>query len=326
MTTTLIRGWALALAGLACTPARSQELVIVTYNVENLFDADDDPGKDDFQPPAWDGARLAVKLENLARALRSVSGGRGPDVLGLCEVENRAVVEALAAELAIDGRRYRVVHRDSPDERGIDCALVYDAAILDLAGEQFHAVAVQPTRDILEAELKAGGDTLHVFMNHWPSQQHPEADRIAAARVLRGRLDAILAADPAADVVCLGDLNEEPDAPAVSGELRAVGTRPGAADGRLFNSTFAIHETPGQGTFVFNNQWNLIDHVILSRGLIAGTGLRWKEGSTKVVRAAFLLVDPPGAAIERPRPTRSGGSFDDGGFSDHLPVESVLIR
>ncbi len=96
---------------------------------------------------------------------------------GLCEVENRAVVEAMLKQIKLPQREYKIVHHDSPDERGIDVAIVYDAKVLKLAGEKVHPVTIQTTRDILEAKLTWGNDVLYVFMNHWPSQNNPETDR-----------------------------------------------------------------------------------------------------------------------------------------------------
>ena len=157
-----------------------------------------------------------------------MNDGRGPDVLGLCEVENRKVVEMLVAKLAPLGRKYEIVHQDSPSDRGIDTALIYDAKVFDLADSKFHFVDAEKTRDIVEAKLKRrrrrNAHPLYVFVNHWPSRGNDEWQRIMAATVLRKRLDEILAADPKADIVMVGDFNDEPDNVSIAKFLRASKT------------------------------------------------------------------------------------------------------
>ena len=145
-----------------------------------------------------------------------MNGGKGPDVLGLCEVENRKVVEMLVDKLAPLGRKYEIVHKDSPSDRGIDTALIYDAKVFDLADSKFHFVDADKTRDIVEAKAASAWErgrwrSLYVFVNHWPSRNNDEWQRIMAATCCASELDEILAADPKADIVMVGDFNDEPD-------------------------------------------------------------------------------------------------------------------
>src|SRR5690606_37447542 len=193
----------------------ADDLHIACWNVENLFDLRDDPqvqGDEEFSPEGpkrWTRERLNIKLANLAKVIVKMNGGRGPDVLGLIEVENRWVIEQLIKQLAPLERRYEIVHQESPSDRGIDCALIYDSARLTLRTSAFHRVNADNTREIVEAALVHRGHLLRVFVNHWPSRNgNPESYRIEAAKTLRARLDEILAADPAADVLVMGDLND----------------------------------------------------------------------------------------------------------------------
>ena len=105
-------------------------------------------------PKQWTPEQLDIKLNNLAKIISKVNGGHGPDVLGLVEIENRKVIEMLVAKLAPLGRKYEIVHKDSPSDRGIDTALIYDAKVLELADSKFHFVDAEKTRDILEAKLR----------------------------------------------------------------------------------------------------------------------------------------------------------------------------
>src|ERR1041384_4656024 len=114
--------------------AQADEFFIGSWNLENLFDTKDDPsvkGDEDYTPESakhWTKERLDIKLKNLAKIISKMNDGKGPDVLGVCEIENRQVVEMLVEKLNPLGRKYEIVHKDSPSERGIDCAIIYDSA------------------------------------------------------------------------------------------------------------------------------------------------------------------------------------------------------
>jgi predicted extracellular nuclease len=311
------------------------DLCVASWNVENLFDLDDDPNvefDEDFTPKSpkkWTQERLDVKLDNLAKIISKMNEGRGPDVLGLEEVENRKVVELLVAKLAPLGRKYEIVHQDSPSDRGIDTALLYDAKVLALADSKFHFVDAEKTRDIVEAKLNrvgAGDDAaaLYVFVNHWPSRNNDEWQRIMAATVLRKRLDEILDADPQADVVLVGDFNDEPDNVAIAKFLRAAKTPEIPTDGTLYDTTAPI-VGEGKGTFVYDDKWNLLDHIIISPGLLDGEGFAWRTGSSQRLEYPELFFHPrwPGA-IPRPSKSYSENNFHKDGYSDHLAVFCIL--
>ncbi|MBS1583753.1 MAG: hypothetical protein JST66_16260 [Bacteroidetes bacterium] len=217
----------LALTALACGPVPAHEdvgvppgpaapdrplkplagQVIVSYNVENLFDTLDDPrtNDDDFLPNGklhWTGERYRHKLRQLARAI-AWTGTELPPIVGLTEVENGAVLADLVRTKPLDQGGYQVVHFDSPDERGIDVALLVRAAYASVLAKEPLAVPLgsDRTRDVLYVELGlASGARLHVFQDHWPSRREGAAEsepkRLAAARVVRDKVDAILAKDP----------------------------------------------------------------------------------------------------------------------------------
>lgn len=323
-------------APVAAGAESSDELFVACWNVENLFDTEDDPaveGDEEFTPSGakqWTAERFQIKLANLARVIGTMKEGKGPDILGLCEVENRKAVESLVAKLEPLGRHYKVVHQDSPSDRGIDCALLYDAAVLELKDATFHRVDVDldKTRDIVEVRFGRGGDVLTVFVNHWPSRGNVEAERIKAAGILRTRLDEILGADGAADIVILGDLNDEPADTSVKTTLKTTGSPVGLPPGVFFNSMSPFHGNPDRGTMVFGNKWQVFDHVIVSPGLLDNNRFRWKAGSTSpLILLEAQLFDPPGAGrIPLPNRSFSGNNFHPDGFSDHLPVGCLIRR
>jgi predicted extracellular nuclease len=313
------------------TGAGAGELCIATWNVENLFDTYDDPsveGDEEFTPQApkkWTAERLRIKVANLAKVICKMNDGRGPDVLGLVEVENRRAMQALVDQLEPLGRHYKIVHQDSPSDRGIDCAMIYDCDRLSLRVASFHFVDAENTRDIVEARFVLAGHPLHVFVNHWPSRSsNPEERRIEAAQTLRRRLDEILKLDAAADVVVLGDFNDYPTSDSIRVHLKTTGDPAQATGGVLYNSMWPIHRQ-GHGTYVYQNKWDVIDHIILSPGLLDTERLRWKPGSTQTVMFDFQLFQSKAAGtIARPNRSYSGNAFHATGISDHLPVECVL--
>jgi predicted extracellular nuclease len=316
------------------SPSRSlgREFYVASWNVENLFDTVDDPsleGDEEYTPESpknWTPERLNIKLGNLAKTISKMNGGRGPDVLGLCEVENRKVVEMLVSKLAPLGRKYEIVHQDSPSDRGIDCAIIYDSTVFALVDSKFHFVDASNTRDIVEAKLRHDGADLYVFMDHWPSRGNDEWQRCLAATVLRKRLDAILAGNSSADIVLLGDFNDESDNVSLSKFLCAAASLENLPSGSLFDTAAHIR-ADGEGTMVYENKWDLLDHIIISPGLLDSDGYHWKRDSTERIAFPELLFKPrfPGA-IERPNSSFSRNRFFEQGTSDHLPLGSIIVQ
>ncbi|VTS08620.1 endonuclease/exonuclease/phosphatase family protein [Tuwongella immobilis] len=308
------------------TPVRAGQLVVACWNVENLFDTVDDPKvelDEEYTPTAekkWTPERLKRKLKNLAGVIRSMNDGKGPDVLGLGEIENRLVLEMLVTELAPLNRDYRIVHQDSPSDRGIDTAILYDAKVAKLLASTFVFIDADKTRDSTFAELEVAGQKLVVSMNHWPSRGNPEPARITAAQTVRKRIDAMLKDDPNTAIIVMGDLNDEPTNVSIRDHLKAV-TDPAARTGDQLLNTAKELPSGIKGTYVYQNKWEFIDHLIVSPGLLRPTGLRWKAGST-VPYVTPEQIFTPNNPNQIPRPNRSytGNNYHATGISDHLPV------
>lgn len=293
---------------------------IVFYNVENLFDTEDDPRTNDadFLPTGklkWTEERYNHKLQQLAKAI-SWTGPELPAVIGLCEVENVRVVHDLArnAELAAIG--YVVLHFDSPDERGIDVALLVDPARARVLHAEALPVALDDdaTRDVLHAQLDVLGTAdLHVFVNHWSSrsggQEASEPKRLAAASVVRAQVDVLLEQDPEARILIMGDLNDGPTDRSVQQGLRASCNPNDGAD--LF-ALMCMDQPAGHGSHQYQGQWNYLDQFVVSRSLLERTE------SAKALWDKRLLFRHPKHG-QSPDRTYSGGHYK-GGFSDHLPV------
>ena len=335
----MMRPWVLLLpALLACgapahEPAQRDEPAIsigspqpwgpthaVFYNVENLFDTQDDPATndEDFLPGGkleWTEERYQHKLQQLASAL-SWTGDALPGIIGLAEVENAAVVKDLAHTGALADVPYTVVHFDSPDERGIDVALLVDDRRARVTRSEALPLVLNGdrSRDILYAELqRSSAPPLHVFVAHWPSrregQRESEPKRMAAARVVRDRVDALLAKDPAAHVLIMGDLNDHPEDRSVQEGLAASCDPKAPAD--LF-ALMCMDRVPGEGSHQYNGEWAYLDQFIVSQALLP------LFNDARALADQRLLFRHPKFGPS-PDKTYSGGRYK-GGFSDHLPV------
>lgn len=309
---------------------------IAFWNVENLFDTTNTENirDDDFTPSGryeWTEARLTKKLHDLSQVIKDIHRSEKLAILGLSEIENREILDRLNDDHL--RMNYAVVHKESPDERGIDCALLYDPNTFSLYQRSFIPVYLggdEKTRDILEAEFKyrsdADGKSLYVFVNHWPSRWGGQAKtdplRRRAASTLRDRIDQILMQDPAADILIMGDLNDNPQDPSVAEILLANKLAPQTTPGSLINTMWDIHEDPEQGSYKYQGEWGCIDQVIISRGLLDEAGFNWALKSTAVFRPDYLL-ESDGDYAGWPYRMFRGGAYQ-GGYSDHLPVTCKL--
>jgi endonuclease/exonuclease/phosphatase family metal-dependent hydrolase len=303
------------------------------YNVENLFDTVDDPAINDadFLPDSripWTTERYEVKLDHLGQVIGDLSDPRPIAIIGLCEVENKAVLNDLVKSPAVLKYQYKFIHRDSPDERGIDNALLYDPNQFQPVTVRsiFVDLEVQPedlTRDILYVKgfsKRTKGDTLHIFVNHWPSrsegQEASAPKRIRAAEVLKQVTDSILNVNPLSLIVIMGDLNDEPSDKSVAEALKALPPSDSFDNKQLYNLMEPLYRE-GKGTLYYKD-WDLFDQVILS-GYFWNKekGLVYSGKQANILSADYLLfTSKEGVA----RPNRTAAKDYYGGYSDHLPV------
>lgn len=310
---------------------------VANWNVENLYDAVDDPdndGDDEFLPnnvtTRWTQVRYETKLDNLAQVIAAMNGGEGPDVLGLQEVENEDVVRDLIDRLT--NKRYGIVHSDSPDFRGIDTAMIFNRGRFSLLESHAYKIPLKwgDTRDILHAVLEdRDGEKLHVLVNHWPSRgggvKESEMKRVVAARTLAKAIERIYRREPAPRIVVLGDFNDTPSDrsirevldvefyPAPSGEYDAA---------KIYNLASGKAKE-GQGSFFHayagNVEWRMYDQIMASGSLLQNAGGRRSEISLWVDKPPFM-VEEHGWDKGSPMPTFQGQEDYEGGYSDHFPV------
>ncbi|MBT6836711.1 MAG: hypothetical protein HOA61_11765, partial [Bacteroidetes bacterium] len=202
-----------------------QSLHIMFYNVENLFDTLDDPrtNDNDFLPNGsynWHSYRYYDKLNKIAKVVLATGGWDDIDLIGLCEIENRKVLDDLVFHTPLKSNKYEIIHKESPDRRGIDVALLYSRDKFKPIYYAFTKIIFPfdssiRTRDILYAKgVVLNRDTLHLFVNHWPSRRGgkevSEKRRVYVASVLREKVDSILKHNASSNIVIMGDFNDEP--------------------------------------------------------------------------------------------------------------------
>lgn len=309
---------------------------VMFYNVENLFDTEDDPLKADegFTSNGtyrWNKSRLYKKLNNLAKVIMAAGEWEMPGLIGLCEIENDFVLKMLVNSSPLKGLGYLFIHHESPDPRGIDVALLYRKNSFKVM--QHRAIPVKDslgnrlqTRDILFVSgTLPNGDTLHIFINHWPSKYGGVAGsmprRFAAARTLRSLTDSLLAARQH-NILIMGDLNDNPFDLSVKNILGACSDTSQPCLSGLYDLMAPLMKKQNIGSHKFQGQWDIIDHIIVSKKLLECRGnlcLRKAE----IFSPEFLLTTDETFTGKRVFRTYNGMRYE-GGFADHLPVRARI--
>jgi predicted extracellular nuclease len=313
---------------------KKDEFRIMFYNVENLFDPFDDTLKNDqeFLPGGirgWTWKKFEKKLQNTSKVIIGTGGWRPPEIVGFCEVENRFSLIQLLKRTPLERYGYQIVHEESPDQRGIDVALIYRpdrfkklyhrAIPMIYEGEQQSS-----TRDILYVKGLAGKDTLHIFINHWPSKYGGATATISrrrdAALTLKHAVDSLYSATENPLIVITGDFNDTPEDESVKIHLGASLKEASDDETKLFNLMTPYLGKWDTGTHKFREEWSIIDQFIVSRPLLDKTyGLRLGEKRAEIVRLPFLIEEDRTHNGTKPFRTFNGMKYI-GGFSDHLPI------
>lgn len=312
---------------------------VMFYNVENLFDPFNDSltRDDEFTPDGarhWTWNKMERKINGIFKVIMAVGEFDPPVIAGFCEVENGFVMHRLIKETPLSKFDYRMVHRESLDPRGIDVALIYRPDRFQLLEKDFFKVTfpdepARKTRDILYAKGLLATDTLHVFVNHWPSKYggelESESGRYAAAYTLKHKVDSIMVFYPNARILIMGDLNDEPESDPVVKGFGTCLTNDSLCNNNFVNIT-AILKQKGQGSYKYQGVWGIIDQIIVSRSLLTKKHkLYTTPANAKVFSAEFLLESDDAFVGKKPFRTFQGYRYY-GGFSDHLPVYIDLLE
>lgn len=315
--------------------------IVGFYNLENLFDTVNNPVKNDeeFLPGSERNYNTRIyydKLDRLADVISQMGTDLSPDglaMLGVAEIENDTVLRDLVKRDKLKNRKLKYVWYESPDERGIDVGLLYNPKyftplsstplFVQLPGGSKDAYY---TRDVLYVKGLLDGDTIHVFVNHWPSRSGGEErsmpGRAAAAAVPRKVIDSLMAINPNVKTVVMGDLNDDPVSPSVTKVLRAKG-KAMVKSPELYNPWLDFYKK-GIGTLAYQDAWGLFDQVILSPGWLP------KEQGGYFFRQAVIfnkdfMIQKTGKFKGYSKRTWDGITYNYG-YSDHFPVYTVMLK
>lgn len=312
---------------------------IAFYNLENLFDTINNNGKYDleFSPGGsrrWDGQKYWSKINRLSYAIsqmKSETTPLGPAVIGVSEIENRSVLDDLVAAKNVEGMDLKVIHHDSPDLRGVDVGLLYNAKLfrpLAVTNHTLH-VAEDPgfkTRDQMCVVGLLDGSRIAIIVNHWPSryggEKRSSPKREAAAALTRHIADSLLNVDPSMAIVVMGDLNDDPSNKSCSEVLGALRNMKDVQKGGFFNP-FWKKLDEGIGSYIYRGGWDLFDQIIVNYNMLPEGASKLKFTRAEVLNKEFLL-ETEGKMKGYPKRTFSQGIWTDG-YSDHLPTE-IFVR
>ncbi len=325
----------------SCNAQASAEdtLYVAFWNLENLFDTVDDSLKNDeeFLPAGgkeWTNERLDKKYYNLARVIRLMGNGNGPDILGVCEIEHKYLLDSLTSKFLSD-LNYSSAGLEAPDERGIENGLIYNAdkfSLLSVTGDTVVLSDGYPTRLILGCTLVSkNNDTLNIFVNHWPSrrggEQESEINRIEAAKILRKNVDELLSINSESKIIIMGDFNDEPGNISISEVLNAQPVchdtiEQKIKDTGLYNLSYTLYKN-GEGSYKYRESWNMLDQIIISGNFFNIEKLSYSCNTFEVFKPS-IMVTRTGKFAGTPFPTY-GGSRYLGGYSDHFPVQVKFV-
>lgn len=317
---------------------------VAFYNLENLFDTEDDTTKFDEASPIMEmnagrEAVYAKKVKNMARVIADIGtdmARNSPAVIGVCEIENRKVLEDLVNDPLLVGKDYGIIQFEGPDRRSIDVALLYQKALFQPIESSSHELKIFDdltrdrvfTRDQLLVSGKLDGELIHVIVNHWPSRSGGEArsrsKRVGAAKLTKKLIDSLQAIDPYAKIFAMGDLNDDPTNDSVKKVLNAKKEKEDVELKGIYNPFEKMFVEKGFGTTAYRDAWSLFDQIMVTKPLIEddySTFRMWKAG----IFNKQYLVNKRGRYKGYPFRSFADGGFTDG-FSDHFPVYVYLIK
>jgi endonuclease/exonuclease/phosphatase family metal-dependent hydrolase len=312
----------------------SDEFHLLFYNVENLFDFSDDPESQDeeFTPSGlrhWTYKKMNKKILDLSKVILNSSGWIPPQMIALCEVENRYVLEKLLSSTPLKTFSYKIIHKESPDQRGIDVVFLYESTTF-LPIEYQYIPVRDETGNILNSReiLYVSGvlnqiDTLHIFVNHWPSRYggllESRLKRNLAAQTLRCQTELLFEKYHNPKIIITGDFNDQPEDESLLKILGALRLSENPSDNYFYNLSYdwLKHEIK---TIKYRSQWMVFDQIIVSGSFLDDkNSLYTRPEWAQIVNLPFLLEKDSRYGGKKIKRTYHGFKYT-GGFSDHLPV------
>ncbi|MBS1641291.1 MAG: endonuclease/exonuclease/phosphatase [Bacteroidetes bacterium] len=319
--------------------------VIAFYNLENFYDTVHNPMVNDveFTPQGaknYNSKIYFTKIERLATVLSGIgtdaapANPDGPALIGVAEIENDTVLNDLIHHPLLIKRNYKFVHYDSRDARGVDVALLYNPKyfkveeskplFVKLPGNSKDAYY---TRDVLWVKGKLDGETIHVYVNHWPSrlggEERSAPARAAAAMVCKKHMDSIAKADGEQKVIIMGDLNDDPISPSITEVLKAKGKIADVQPGGIFNPWIDLYKK-GIGTLAYQDAWGLFDQIMINYPWLNKSQNGFFYYQQFIYNREFMKENI-GKYKGYPMRTWDGNTYR-GGYSDHFPTYIVLLK
>ncbi len=313
------------------------------WNLENLFDIEDSIFRPSWlaktlkkELKGWHDKVLDKKIDNISTIIKKINNNKGPDILGICEVENENVVNKLKDKLEAHNRKYKVIHHDTKDKRGIDIAFVYDSNKYKIDGKiySYEVLKRSATRDIIQINLRTQqGNNIIVIGNHWPSrsggQYKSEPYRMMAAETLSYWIERIQEIfGKKVPILVMGDFNDTPynrslreyALSSISKKKVTYGKKP-----YLYNLMWKLIGLK-QASYVFNSEPLMIDQFLVSKG-IALNNSKFKVIEDKVKIEIFdgMVKGRYNKPVRFGRPSDKK-TYNTNGFSDHLPVSVKIIE
>lgn len=313
------------------------------YNLENLFDTCHDVGHNDYEylpdgKNKWTGMKYTHKLRNMARVLAEMGTDKLPLVgcaaIGVSEVENANCLTDLCNQEPLKARNFQFCHIEGPDQRGVDCALLYNPSLFTVRDVKLVPYkyikpedAKRATRGFLVVSGTMAGDHVTIIVNHLPSRFAGSFYREEGGRQIREVKDSLMKDDPNVKLLIMGDMNDDPADRSMSVALGAKRELNDVKKGELFNPFWNIHAS-GTGTLMYDGQWNLFDQIILSHSLLNQNNKKdyktLKYWQPQIFRRDYLFQQE-GKYKGNTLRTHAGGVWLDG-YSDHLPTLVYLVK
>jgi len=314
------------------------------YNLENLFDTINDTTKFDERSPIMEmkanqAEVYEKKVKNMARVISEIGRdvtNNSPVILGVCEVENRKVLEDVVNDSSLVNIDYGIVHYNSPDVRSIDVALLYQKKYFTPLSTSSHELKIYDdsnskriyTRNQLLVSGKLEGEMIHIMVNHWPSRSGGEAKsrpkRVAAAKLSKRLLDSLQSNDPYAKIFIMGDLNDNPINASVKDILKAESNKDKVTLKGIYNPYTDMFKKEGLGTTAYRDAWSLFDQIMFTKPLLDKDYSSFRVYKSGIFNKNYL-VNKKGRYKGYPFRSFADGGFTDG-FSDHFPVYTLLIK
>lgn len=312
------------------------------YNLENLFDTIHDDGKNDYEylpdgTNKWNSMKYLSKLKNMSTVLAEIGTDRLPNVgaavIGVSEIENSRVMTDLCNQPALKARDMRFVHIEGPDQRGVDCALLYNPRFFtpEKAFLQPYVYeekdSARHTRGFLTVQGKMADADITFVVCHWPSRYAGSYYRERGGAQVRALTDSIMKSNPKMKVIVMGDMNDDPFDPSMAKELGAKREMNQVGKNDFYNPWWNILVKQGQGTLMYNGKWNLFDQIVMSRNLLDLKAKKDYSSLTYFRNEIFMrnyLFQTEGRYKGNTKRTHASGAWLNG-YSDHLPVVVYLV-